>query len=331
MRYRNNSMRPVISILLLAVAAALTTGCVTNRPFTVVLMPDTQDYTDSSYGGKPQFFYDQTQWIKDNHKERNIVMVAHLGDIVQDAMVTEQWEVADKAFATIDNEAPYILTLGNHDIKDSRGEKPNPRKTRINDYFPPTRFTENPRYRKNFARNKATHFMQPGRSDNYYLYFKGGNQKFLIIALEFQPRDETLEWANKVVESHPDRQCIVLTHKDIPSDKQLNTAGNYGVTGNGPQQTWDKFISQHPNIFMLFCGHHTGEAVRTTKGIHGNTVHQILVDYQSNYIGNGGNGYLRILTFSPADGTIKNTSYSPTLDHYLTRDKSKFILNYDTK
>ena len=321
-------MRPIFNILLLVLAVGFITGCASNKQFTIVLLPDTQNYTDSSWDGKPQYFYDQTQWIKENHKERNIVMVAHLGDIVQHAMVTEQWDIASKAFATIDNETPYILSLGNHDLRGPRNKEGDERDTIINDYFPPKRFTENSRYQNNFGRDNSAHFMQPGRSDNYYLYFKGGKQNYLVIALEFQPRDATLQWANNVVEAHPDYQCIVVTHKYLNHDNQINTAPQYKIIGNNPQQMWDKFISQHANIFMLFCGHHMGETVRTTKGIHGNTVHQILVDYQNGYIGKGGNGYLRIMTFSPADGTIKNTSYSPTLDQYLTREKSEFTLMY---
>jgi len=53
--------------------------------------------------------------------------------------------------------------------------------------------------------------MEPGKSDNYYLYFEGGGTQFLIIALEFKPRDNTLKWAGQVVAAHPERCCVVLT------------------------------------------------------------------------------------------------------------------------
>ena len=104
--------------------------------FTIVLVPDTQNYTDSSFGGKPQYFFDQTEWIKKNKKKRNIVMVAHAGDIVQNPKEVSEWDVADKAFKTIDQEVPYILCLGNHDITDDQGSNAEARYSLINKYFP---------------------------------------------------------------------------------------------------------------------------------------------------------------------------------------------------
>ena len=42
------------------------------------------------------------------------------------------------------------------------------------------------------------------------------------------------------------------------------------------------------------------------------TIHILMADYQD--FPNGGNGYLRILRFSPADDKIYATTYSPYLD-----------------
>jgi len=298
-----------------------------NRSFSIVVLPDTQNYTDSSYGGSPELFYQQTQWIKDNKEKLNIVMVAHVGDIVQNPDQAPQWEMASDAFKTIDNEVPYIFCLGNHDIAKDQSTANDARATLLNDYFPPSRFTGNPLYNKNFSADKEAHFMEPGKSDNYYLYFKGGAEKFLIIALEFKPRDKVLVWANQVVSKHPDHRCIVLTHGYLNAQGKQGM-GKYGITGNYPPLIWDKLVSKHPNMFMVLCGHILGEAISTCTGESGNKIHQILVDYQNGYIGNGGHGFLRIMTFYPDQNIIENKSYSPSLDVYINRDKSSFTLEY---
>jgi len=333
---RKRTVPALLGALSLVVMALGVTGCQTftgllqgQRPyFSIVVMPDTQNYTDSSFGGHPQYFYDQTQWIKANRQRYNIVMVAHAGDIVQNPGDMSQWRIADRAFQTIDREVPYILCLGNHDIGGDQGTDADARDTLLNAFFPPYRFTHNPVYRNNLGADPQTHFMVPGRSDNYYLYFRGGDTQFLIIALEFKPRDETLEWANQVIEAHPDHRCVVLTHAYLHANGTRGM-GNYALPGNGSVEVWETWVSQHPNIFLVLCGHALGEAVLTSTGQAGNSVHQILTDYQNDYIGQGGHGYLRIMTFYPKKKEIHNRTYSPSLDAFLTRPKSEFTLTYD--
>ena len=48
----------------------------------------------------------------------------------------------------------------------------------------------------------------------------------------------------------------------------------------------------------------------------------MMADYQD--YPNGGNGYLRILRFSPSDDKIYGTTYSPSIDSYITS-----TTNYD--
>jgi hypothetical protein len=333
---RTNNL-PILWGIIGAVTIALSlVGCRTftglqqseENSFTIVLMPDTQNYTNSSFGGKPQYFFDQTEWIKKNKKKYNIVMVAHAGDIVQNPEEISEWEVADNAFKTIDQEVPYILCLGNHDITDDQGSKPEARDSLINKYFPPRRFTDNPVYSDSFGADPVTHFMEPGKSDNYYLYFRGAGTQFLIMALEFKPRNETLTWAGQVIEAHPDHRCVVLTHGYLNTNGSRGM-GHYAIPGNQPEDIWETFISQHPTLFLVLCGHALGETVMTSTGKSGNKVQQILADYQNDYIGHGGHGYLRIMTFHPAKKEIVNQTYSPSLNAYLTRPKSQFTLEYE--
>ena len=50
-------------------------------PFTVVLLPDTQKYTQQS--PEDNRYSAQTSWIKSNAEAENIEFMIHLGDIVQ--------------------------------------------------------------------------------------------------------------------------------------------------------------------------------------------------------------------------------------------------------
>lgn len=300
--------------------------------FTLIVLPDTQNYTDSSFGGKPEYFYKQTQWIKDKKDELNIKMVIHEGDIVQSfTNWPSQWKIADSAFKTIDKEVPYILCLGNHDIV-CGNEKLNPRRneryTLLNDYFPPERFINNPLYNKNFSSDKNAHFQEKGKTDNYFLFFEGGGINFMVIALEFKPRDVILQWADQVAAQYPDRRCIMVTHGYLDTSNKLITMDNYKLKGNSAQQIWEKFVSQHENIFLVLCGHVLGEGLLTTAGKNGNVVHQILADFQNDYIGYGGHGYLCIMKFFPQDDKIDVQTYSPVLNNYITSPKSQFSLKY---
>jgi len=190
------------------------------------------------------------------------------------------------------------------------------RTTHFNTYFPREKFAE----RREFGGT-----CDPDRHDNSWYHFEAAGMNFLIIALECKPRDEVLDWANQVVAKHPDHRVIVLTHAYMNKGKSRNTGG-MSAKGNTGEQTWQKFVKKHKNIFMVLCGHHVGEAVRTDAGDHGNMVHQILSDYQ--HLNNGGESWLRYMVFQPEANKISIYTYNPALDTFKTGPSSRFDLNY---
>ena len=319
--------------LILLSLAVVGSGCTSHQDnsFTLIMLPDTQNYADIRLKESDQrlsaddlreHFYAQTEWIKDNTEELNIAMVVHVGDIVQ-TDYPQEWAIADKAFQILDDSTPYILSVGNHDmghetisVKPPEYRTAVTRETQINNYFPPSRFNHKPWYGGNF--NKS--------SENYYCIFEEANMKFLVISLEFVPRDSVLAWANNVVASHPNHRCIIITHWYLKEDGKRFTKNPYGVKGNNAQQIWQKFVSQHKNIFMVLSGHVLGESRLTSSGTNGNYVHQILADYQG--LPNGGNAYLRIIKFIPDKNQIETKTYSPTQDKYIENPESQFTLEY---
>lgn len=309
--------------------------------FTLIVLPDTQGYADVRHketqkhwpdiGDQRFCFFKQTEWIKQNKQKMNIVMAVHVGDITQTDH-DQEWKIADAAFKMIDNHVPYVLCSGNHDM----GYSPQHRHTsysrdsRFNTYFAPLRFTKNPLYRSHFGQDKNLHFFEAGKIENYYLFLKAGGMKFLILTLEFKPRDKTLAWANKVVSQHADCRTIVVTHAYLTNKQgKRSSADQYAVQGNSGEAIWQDFVSRHENIFLVLSGH-AMENRLTSKGRQGNAVHQVQADYWYWDIPKikAGSGFLRIMTFHPGKNEIEVQTYSPVLDEFLERPQSKFSLDY---
>ncbi len=301
----------------------------TTEPFTIAVLPDTQFYCDTRLklsakwgnGDLRRYFFAQTEWVRDNQERLNIAFLVHEGDIVQ-ADAPEEWAIAKKAMSVLDGKVPYCMCLGNHDMGFEKADNKYGgnigvnRTTHFNTYFPREKFAKRHEFGGTF---------DPDRHDNSWYHFEVAGMSFLIVALECKPRDEVLGWANKTVSEHPDHRVIVLTHAYMNKGKSRNTGG-MSAKGNTGEQTWQKFVKKHKNIFMVLCGHHAGEAVRTDAGDHGNQVHQILCDYQ--HLNNGGESWLRYMVFKPEANKISIHTYNPALDKFKNGPSSRFDLDY---
>lgn len=304
----------------------------TPRPFvpgswTIAVLPDTQYYARSY----PEVFESQTKWIAAHAKERNIQYVLHLGDITADNL-EPQWEVARRAMSRLDGVVPYALVGGNHDYG-PKGNSAN-RETFFNQYFPVTDYEKWPTFGG---------AMEPGKIDNTYHLFEAGGRKWIVLAMEWAPRDEAVAWADQVLTAHPDRYGILITHAYLYADdtrydwakygrRQSATPHYYGLThppgtGNDGEELWQKLVSRHPRMVLTINGHvlQDGVARLSSRGVHGNVVHQMLVNYQR-MRPQQGNGFLRLLEFLPDGETIQVRSYSPVWDTYKTDTQNQFLL-----
>ena len=70
-------------------------------------------------------------------------------------------------------------------------------------------------------------------------------------------------------------------------------------------------IKKHKNILMVLSGHVDSSAWRTDTGEQGNTIYQILQDYQTT---DSGGGYIRLLEVDTDKGTMSARMYSPFYD-----------------
>lgn len=271
------------------------------HPFTLPVLPDTQ----VAVKARPEMLNSQVNWLAQHKKPLRIPIVLHVGDIV-DFNNFDHWERASRAFQVLDEaKVPYALAVGNHDTaavgQFSGSAAPgnvnaNLRNTaKFNAYFPVSRF---PAQRGRYI---------PDKSDNAYYTFRAGGLKWLVVTLEFCARPGPVDWANTVLASHPNHNVIILTHFHLTSNGQINQ-NNAGYGDLTCQAIYDRMIKKHANVLMVLSGHVVTSARRTDVGEKGNTIYQILQDYQSQ---DSGGGYIRLFDIDTNQGTIAARMYSP--------------------
>jgi len=310
--------RRVFTLLLLILSVSYPLA---QKNFTIISLPDTQYYTDIRYGGTPAHFTAQTQWIADNKDSLNIVFVAHLGDVVQKGNTKEiPWLYADYSMSIIEDSLitnledgiPYGIAVGNHDQGVGVGSVGEPGETELyNQYFGENRFLGRSYYGGHYGT----------KNDQHYVLFSASGYDFIAIFFEYNtdPDEPVLVWADSLLNTYSTRRAIIVSHYIIDAGIQ----GNWGTQG---QAIYER-LNDNPNMFLMLCGHKSAEGIRQDSTINGNIVYTLLSDYQ--YYPNGGNGFLRIMEFSPINNTIQVKTYSPTLNQYETKGSSQFTLIYD--
>lgn len=282
--------------------------------FTIVVLPDTQYYSDvdANQAGSPDYFHDQTQWVRDNREAYNIVGVIHNGDIVNHGDAPEEWAIATAAMArleTPEDDLPdgvaYGVCIGNHD-QDSIGV--DGATANFNLHFGVDRFINRGYYGGHYA----------GDNDENWVRFSAGGLEFVVVNLQYDttPDPLVLEWARSVFDAHPDAFGILNTHF------LLGGAGNFSTQGQAIYDT----LRATENVHLMTAGHVSAEA-RRSDVYQGHTIHTMLADYQAE--GDGGAGFMRIWEFSPANDELTVRTYSPSLDEWQIGDASEFTLQVE--
>ena len=96
--------------------------------------------------------------------------------------------------------------MGNHDL----GNNSDKRDSKLfNEYFP---------YIKHSQMRHFGGAFEEGKMDNVWYSFKAGGLEWLVLCLEFGPRNMVLDWAGKIIDSHPTYKVIINTHAYMYSD-----------------------------------------------------------------------------------------------------------------
>lgn len=295
--------------LLLLTFAILALGMVRGRKkFTVIVLPDTQYYSESY----PGIFDGQTSWIVAELHRRNVVFVSHLGDIVENWDREPEWENADRSMGRLDGVVAYGVLPGNHDMSTER------QTTFYQQTFPESRFAGSSWFGDDYPPGTNRNSYQLFSAGGYdFLLFQVGNDDYLVLNLEFCPTSDVIVWANQVLETHADRRAIVSTHgyMDVDAERHLHSpSGGCTDPDANAQYIWDDLIYPNPNVFLVLSGHEyelegvEGEARRVDLNVAGWPVYQLLSNYQKR--GHGGAGWLRILGFVPKENAIYVRTYS---------------------
>ena len=283
----------ILCLLFLAAAPQAAYG-----KFTIIVLPDTQNYSDDN---PDVYFKAQTQWIADSKSTLNIAFVAHVGDVVNTRTSATEYTRANEAMDWLDSGAvPYGVSPGNHDMGSG---------SLYPSYFGTTRFSGKPYFKPDSSYDDY----------NHYFLFTADGMDFIIIFLQYNPGTAVLDWADARLKAYPNRRGIVVSHNILSTGNPANR------TTEG--QNIFNALNDNPNLFMMLCGHISGEGRRVDTGTNGNTIYSVLADYQSET--NGGNGFLRIMEYDPNTDLINVTSYSPYTETYKTAGSSQFSLSYN--
>ncbi len=243
-------------------------------------------------------------WILENQEEKNIQYVIGLGDIT-DKSTDAEWQAAMESINKLNGKIPYVVSRGNHDTTE----------------------TFNQNFDNDFYKSTIDGYMTEGDYTNTYRYFSIKGTDYLILTLDFAPNDAVIEWANQVIESHPNHKVIAITHAYMYRDgTTLDADGcfppsyyesTYPGALNGDEM-WEKCFSKHENVLMVLSGHDPWQDIvyRQDTTVNCNVVTQMLIDpqYLDKYIGS--TGMVAMFYFSNDGNTLTVRYYSVEKECY---------------
>jgi predicted MPP superfamily phosphohydrolase len=296
--------------------------------WSIIMLPDPQSY--QKFERNQPLFELMTAWISENIEKLNIQLVMCTGDLVeQNEMINpngktvnqpsrKQWASVAHAFNRLDGKVPYVLAAGNHDYGYSNISV---RRSNYNTYFPVDKNFKTQSLIREAGLNAEG---IPTMENAAFEFTSPQGRKFLLLTLEFAPRDTIIAWAKKVIaqEQYKNHTGIILTHSYLNSANEQIEKENYNITdANYGADIWRKLVQPSTNIQLVFSGHigepnnargHVG--FRTDKNAAGKKVSQMVFNAQAmggGWYGNGGDGWLRILEFLPDGKTVKVKTFSP--------------------
>jgi hypothetical protein len=293
------------------------------EPGAIAVLPDTQFYA-CAYS---HIFRQQTAWLGANAHRRGIAAVIHTGDIV-DADIDAQWLVAADSMSML-GALPFTLTSGNHDLSAQRASL-------LPNYFMASELDK-------FSDGAGSFDGQ--RIENSYAVTRVAGRSWLLLGLEFAPRDAVVAWAAQVLQQYAAMPTILFTHAYLYSDgrrydrsitpPQPYHPDVYGFTPeqgvNDGEDLWRKLIEPHANVKIVLSGHviPIGTAHSSAARADGSLVHQILANYQRCDACpcaevEGGGGYLRLLELR--EQSVRVSTYSPYYDRWLKDPQNSFEL-----
>ena len=295
--------------------------------WTVSVIPDTQNYASDQEW--IEHVRNQAEWISDNRDRYNIVFATHEGDLVNDGSDQVQWDRIESALEPLDGQVPYSVSPGNHDWSDTYDKASGGEEYR--ERFGEERFED-----RDWYVGSGPHGLSHAQ------VFSDEDYGFLHLGLEWEPRDETLEWAGSKVNEYG-LPTIVTTHshlhKGVIEGFRMDEVKEQKGLGNHAEEVYDEFVSPNSEVFMVLSGHsfgglvprNRGEYRQTSENSSGGKVFEMMADFQNRR--EGGNGWMRNITFLPnvkdENDRISVSTYSPSKALNQVGDVSDFAFELD--
>lgn len=280
----------------------------------IVVFGDLQTYTMGRY---IDYYKHSCNWIRKQYDEGiNINCILQVGDVTQNN-TDSQWSLFKQVSDTIGSVIPYFVCLGNHDYSWSSSKIFNRSYTKINNYahFPLTD-------------EKIICYFKEGDLSNYIARLDN-KDNFSLIALEFGPRKEVVNWAVDYVKGHPEQLFILMTHEWLNSEGQriyLGSSAEQQLKGyssySTPEEVWNQLVWPNDNILCVLCGHAGFNARLFSENCKGRQVPQILFNLQ--YVVNGGNGLIQIWELPENSNTIIVRIYDTFKQNWYKSEKTTF-------
>ena len=285
----------------------------------IIVLGDIQTYTCSSFN--MPYFKQTIEWIYSQKLYgKKIGAILQVGDI-SDTNSFFEWDNFHNTVVGLSTEVPIFAVTGNHDYTWHDGLILNRNETKFNSYidFPLTL-------------SQIVTTFEKDKLDNAIYENVIGNERLDIIALEFGPRKEVLEWANEYVKNNPERRFVLLTHEFLTAKGQRVSKSSYAevqfrnTTWSSPEMVWNSLVKDNDNIVCVLCGHNGFTRQLLSKNNFGREVPQILFNIQ--YQPHGGDGFIEIWEI-PQNGDIINAFIYNTITKSLYNgENSSFSFPY---
>lgn len=296
----------------------------------VVVLPDLQNYT--GLGGRHFGVLRETiDWVLAERERLGIRLVLQVGDLT-DRNRPAEWRLAREALGAFEGRLPCIATVGNHDLGEtSVGDS---RFTRFNDYFAPTRGDG----------AALVSLAAPGEFQNRASTVHLAGEDWLVLALEFGPRQRVVEWAAGVLDAHRDLPTLLVTHEFVDQLSRVETGevlrsrpGTYNCPHNyrlaleeggvhGGEELWQALVRDRPQVRLVVNGHYRpfqrdpesgliepidglAEARRVDRRPDGSTCEQLMFNAQ--WAPRGGDGWMLLLEIAPGGRITGRYRFSP--------------------
>jgi len=275
--------------------------------FTLAVMPDTQFLYWGSQGSVNSVPQEESfGYVISNSGSAagdNIVFMAHLGDLTEDAEASS-FQYVSQAFDIMDSQGvAYSVLAGNHDVNSSTDDTRGP--TPYLDAMGPARFKNSP----TFAGSDSTGY-------NTAHIFRAGGQEWLLLAMDWRTSAGGFTWANQFISDNSDLPVILTTHEiagptysDNVYPYQSGDPDNDAALSSYGQTVWDSLVNGNDQVFLTLNGHYWPPGRLTMQNAAGNDVPVHITNYQNRYFGGG--AMLRLYHFDLTRNIIDVETLSP--------------------